>query len=62
MPAGAASPGFSRSSSRGERANKAAQAIETFNDGTNERIRGLNESIGYVYDPPYVTLRGPLPG
>lgn len=37
-------------------------AIETFNDGTNERIRNLNESIGYVYDPPYVSLRGPLPG
>jgi GNAT superfamily N-acetyltransferase len=35
--------------------------IETFNDGTNERIRGLNESLGYVYNPPYVTLRGPLP-
>jgi GNAT superfamily N-acetyltransferase len=26
--------------------------IETFNDGTNERIRGLNESLGYVYNPP----------
>ena len=38
------------------------RAIETYNDGTNERIRGLNESIGYVYDPPYVLLRGPLPG
>jgi GNAT superfamily N-acetyltransferase len=38
------------------------QAIETYNDGTNERIRSLNESIGYVYDPPYVSLRGPLPG
>ena len=35
--------------------------IETFNDGTNERIRGLNESLGYVYNPPYVALRGPLP-
>ena len=38
------------------------RGIETYNDGTNERIRGLNESIGYVYDPPYVALRGPLPG
>ena len=38
------------------------RAIETYNDGTNDRIRGLNESIGYVYDPPYVVLRGPLPG
>ena len=36
--------------------------IETYNDGSNERIRGLNESLGYVYDPPYVSLRGPLPG
>src|SRR5262249_5509190 len=31
--------------------------IDTFNDGTNERIRGLNESLGYVYNPPYVSLR-----
>jgi GNAT superfamily N-acetyltransferase len=47
-----------------ERRARAAgwRAIETFNDGTNERIRNLNESIGYVYDPPYVSLRGPLPG
>jgi GNAT superfamily N-acetyltransferase len=35
--------------------------IETWNDGDNARIRGLNESLGYVYNPPYVTLRGPLP-
>jgi GNAT superfamily N-acetyltransferase len=35
--------------------------IETFNDGTNDRIRGLNQSLGYVYNPPYVALRGPLP-
>jgi GNAT superfamily N-acetyltransferase len=35
--------------------------IDTFNDGTNQRIRGLNESLGYVYNPPYVSLRGPLP-
>ncbi len=35
--------------------------IETFNDGTNQRIRGLNESLGYVYNPPYVKLAGPLP-
>lgn len=35
--------------------------IDTFNDGTNERIRRLNESLGYVYNPPYVSLRGPLP-
>ena len=37
-------------------------SIETYNDGTNERIRGPNESVGYGYDPPYVLLRGPLPG
>jgi GNAT superfamily N-acetyltransferase len=35
--------------------------IETFNDGTNAPIRTLNEALGYVYNPPYVTLRGPLP-
>jgi GNAT superfamily N-acetyltransferase len=35
--------------------------IETFNDGSNDRIRGLNQSLGYVYNPPYVSLRGPLP-
>jgi len=35
--------------------------IETANDGANERIRGLNESLGYVYDPPFVTMRGPVP-
>jgi GNAT superfamily N-acetyltransferase len=36
--------------------------IETFNDGTNQRIRALNESLGYVYDPPFIVLRGPLDG
>jgi ribosomal protein S18 acetylase RimI-like enzyme len=35
--------------------------IETYNDGTNERIRGLNESLGYVYWPRMVILKGPLP-
>jgi len=46
-----------------ERRARAAglRRIETYNDGTNERIRGLNESLGYVYNPPYVSLRGPLP-
>ena len=34
--------------------------IETFNDGTNDRILALNEALGYVYDPPYVLLRGPV--
>jgi GNAT superfamily N-acetyltransferase len=46
-----------------DRAREAGlRAIETYNDGTNERIRALNESLGYVYDRPYVALRGPLPG
>ena len=46
-----------------ERRARAAgiRRIETYNDGTNERIRGLNESLGYAYNPPYVALRGPLP-
>jgi len=46
-----------------ERRARAAgwRRIETWNDGTNDRIRGLNESLGYVYNPPYVSLRGPLP-
>jgi GNAT superfamily N-acetyltransferase len=46
-----------------ERRARAAgkRRIETYNDGTNERIRGLNESLGYVYNPSYVALRGPLP-
>ncbi len=35
--------------------------IETFNDGTNEGIRGLNESLGYVYGPMLHWLIGPLP-
>jgi GNAT superfamily N-acetyltransferase len=46
-----------------ERRARAAgwKRIETWNDGTNDRIRGLNESLGYVYNPPYVALKGPLP-
>lgn len=46
-----------------ERRARAAgwKRIDTWNDGTNARIRGLNESLGYVYNPPYVALRGPLP-
>lgn len=35
--------------------------IETYNDGANDRIRGLNESFGYVYYPRMVILKGPLP-
>src|SRR6185503_1751687 len=46
-----------------ERRARAAgwKRIETWNDGTNDRIRGLNESLGYVYNRPYVALKGPLP-
>ena len=35
--------------------------IETYNDGTNERIRTLNESLGYVYLPWKLLLRGAIP-
>jgi hypothetical protein len=36
----------------------------TYNDGSNDRIRALNESLGYAYDAPRIVLRGPirLPG
>jgi GNAT superfamily N-acetyltransferase len=34
--------------------------IETYNDGSNERIRTLNESLGYLYDVRRVVLRGRL--
>jgi GNAT superfamily N-acetyltransferase len=46
-----------------ELARRAAAAgrvrIETYNDGENDRIRALNESLGYVYGPRLVLLRGP---
>lgn len=35
--------------------------IETYNDGSNERIRALNESLGYVYLPWKLGLKGPIP-
>jgi GNAT superfamily N-acetyltransferase len=35
--------------------------IETYNDGTNERMRGLNVDLGYVYMPKEVNLKGPIP-
>lgn len=35
--------------------------IDTYNDGTNEGIRALNESLGYVYLPRFLLLKGPLP-
>ena len=35
--------------------------IETYNDGTNERIRALNESLGYSYLPWKLMLRAPIP-
>ena len=34
------------------------QRIETYNDGANERIRGLNVALGYVYGPVILVLRG----
>jgi GNAT superfamily N-acetyltransferase len=47
-----------------ELASRAARAgftrIETFNDGTNERMRALNIDLGYVYQPRLVGLKGPL--
>jgi mycothiol synthase len=44
------------------RANAAGMVrIETYNDGTNQRIRALNESLGYVYLPWKLILRGPIP-
>lgn len=48
-----------------ELAARAARAgwhrLETFNDGANERMRGLNEELGYIYRPRLLSLRGPLP-
>ena len=35
--------------------------IETYNDGANTRMRALNESLGYVYLPASVNLKGRLP-
>jgi GNAT superfamily N-acetyltransferase len=35
--------------------------IETYNDGANTGIRTLNESLGYVYLPWRLMLRGPVP-
>jgi len=35
--------------------------IETYNDGANVRMRGLNEELGYAYQPVFVNLKGPLP-
>lgn len=35
--------------------------IETYNDATNERMRGLNVELGYVYQARHVSLKGPLP-
>jgi GNAT superfamily N-acetyltransferase len=35
--------------------------IETYNDGTNERMRGLNIDLGYVYLPKEINLKGPIP-
>ena len=35
--------------------------IETYNDGTNDRMRALNEDLGYAYLPASVNLKGRLP-
>jgi GNAT superfamily N-acetyltransferase len=47
-----------------EVAARAARAgwrqLETFNDGTNERMRALNLALGYIYLPRMVNLKGPL--
>jgi GNAT superfamily N-acetyltransferase len=34
--------------------------LETFNDGSNERMRGLNAELGYTYLPVMAMLKGPL--
>ena len=48
-----------------EVAARAARAgwrqLETFNDGTNERMLALNLELGYAYLPRVVNLKGPLP-
>jgi GNAT superfamily N-acetyltransferase len=47
-------------------AHRAASAgwreLVTLNDGTNERIRQLNESLGYRYLPESLLLTGPVGG
>jgi GNAT superfamily N-acetyltransferase len=35
--------------------------LMTYNDGSNEAIRGLNERLGYTYLPRVVRLKGPIP-
>ena len=37
------------------------RTLVTLNDGTNERIRALNESLGYRYLPESLFLVGPVP-
>jgi len=32
--------------------------LMTYNDGSNDAIRGLNERLGYVYLPPVIRLKG----
>ena len=34
--------------------------IETFNDGSNERMRALNVDLGYAYHPRHILLKGTL--
>ena len=38
------------------------RVIESLNDGTNEGVRQLNESLGYRYMPATLLLRGHVPG
>ena len=40
--------------------NDGWRRIETYNDGSNHRIRALNEDLGYIYAPPVVIMKGPL--
>lgn len=49
---------------KAELAGRAARTgwkrIETFNDGSNERMRALNIALGYTYLPRMVTFKGRL--
>ncbi len=38
------------------------ERIETYNDGSNDRIRNLNIDLGYVYLPPVLMVKGPIDG
>ncbi len=36
------------------------ERIDTYNDGSNDRIRNLNIDLGYVYQPPVLMIKGPI--